>query len=885
MQRDTTPTHQLMALLALVLWPALGSSAEPAKPAVNPVLSAFLSSHCVGCHDSTTKKGGLDLEALSADLKDPSAFDRWVRVHDRIRAGEMPPKARTRRPAPAETEKVLTILNTDLSRVEQARRAGDGRAVFRRLNRTEYENTLRDLFGLSGLKIKERLPEDGQAFGFDKSAAGLELSYVQLAKYLEASDVALDAAIAPHAARPAQFKVHIPGSGCQTLFAHAFTGHTVFLKDFKYDDSRLPIPTGRIIKDAEANKLKKANQKNPREGTMGILVPEGVGEFKPRFPFHVVEAGRYKVRMSVWSFVWDKGQIKPSPRTEAATLSAEGRTLGYFDAPSLKPTVTEIEVWLNTMSSPKDHLLFNAASLWPAGPRNGNVANYTGPGIALDWLEIEGPLLDQWPTVAHRRLFGDLPLVALPATSRAKGRAKGRVTEPAGGDFHKPRRPADNAYMITGHGKPFIQNLASLPQRFELSTVSSKTPEVDARRLLADFLPRAFRRPVAPEEVSRYVGLFQARFAAGDVFEVAMRTAYQAALCSPDFLFLKEKSGPLDQWAMASRLSYFLWNSMPDEQLFALAEKGKLHDPAVLHEQVERMLKDPRAERFIVDFTDQWLELEGHRRNHSRQEAVSRVPQDPARFHAGRAEGVLPGTAGKRPRRYQRDSLGLRHAQPAPGRPLPHSWRRRLGPAAGATAGGLRPGRFPDPGGGAEGDRQRHGHLAGAARDVGAEQDHRPAARTAAAQCAGHRARRPRHHDCPRDACQAPEQPVLRRLPRQDRPARLRPGELRRHRRPADALPLVERRGRNGGQIADLLGPASPLYLGPEGGPKPASWPTDGPSRTLRNSRSCCSKIRGPSPATWSGSWLSTPPAPRLGSPTALPWRRCWTGRPIAAME
>jgi hypothetical protein len=97
--------------------------------------------------------------------------------------------------------------------------------------------------------------------------------------------------------------------------------------------------------------------------------------------------------------------------------------------------------------------------------------------------------------------------------------------------------------------------------------------------------------------------------AAGDLFEVALRTAYQAALCAPDFLFLKEKAGPLDQWAMASRLSYFLWNSMPDDELFALAERGKLHDPAVLRGQVERMLKDPRAERFIVDFTDQWLDL------------------------------------------------------------------------------------------------------------------------------------------------------------------------------------------------------------------------------------------------------------------------------------
>src|SRR5262249_15774963 len=165
-------------------------------------------------------------------------------------------------------------LEVALPAADRARRVGEGRAVFRRLNRTEYENTLRDLFGIPGLKVKDRLPEDGRAFGFDKSAAGLELSYVQLAKYMEAADVALHAAIAPHAARPAQFKAHIPGTGCPTLFAHAFLGQTVFLKDFQYDNSIIPVPTRRITKDTGANKLKRDNLKNPRAGTMGVLVPE-----------------------------------------------------------------------------------------------------------------------------------------------------------------------------------------------------------------------------------------------------------------------------------------------------------------------------------------------------------------------------------------------------------------------------------------------------------------------------------------------------------------------------------------------------------------------------------------------------------------------------------
>lgn len=596
----------------------LGTSVLPTTDAAPTIsgtkaLRPFLVQHCLDCHSSATQKGGLDLEKLVTDFKEPAAFNAWIKVHDRIESGEMPPKARKKRPDQAEARAVLKELEARLTDADRARRADNGRAVFRRLNRTEYENTLRDLFGIPGLKVKELLPEDGRAFGFDKSAAGLDLSYVQLAKYMEAADVALDAAIAPHASRPALCKAHIPGGGIHALAAHALYGHTLFLKDFKYDDSVMPIPQARMIanKDANAKKIKRDLVKDPYKGTMGVLLPDGVGDFRPTFPYPIVYPGKYRIRMSVWSFRWDKGEVKPNSRTEAALLLSEGRTLGYFDAPSLTPTVTEIEVWLNPKKTNRDEILFTAATLWEH-PLGGNLTKYSGRGIALDWMEIEGPLVDQWPSLGHRRLFGDLPLVALPAAAKQKSKFtaknKGKTAD---ADFHLPIRPFENSLtlQIRGHGKPYVTNLSSLPKSIEFSTVDSKTPEADAHRLLADFLPRAFRRPVASDEVRRYVGLVMARLEEGDLFEVAMRMAYKAALCSADFLFLKEPAGALDDWAVAARLSYFLWNSMPDDQLVALAAKGRLHDKTVLGGQVERMLKDPKAERFIEDFTNQWLDL------------------------------------------------------------------------------------------------------------------------------------------------------------------------------------------------------------------------------------------------------------------------------------
>ncbi|HSI11139.1 MAG TPA: DUF1592 domain-containing protein, partial [Chthoniobacter sp.] len=265
---------------------------------------------------------------------------------------------------------------------------------------------------------------------------------------------------------------------------------------------------------------------------------------------------------------------------------ADRGVLGYFDAPSLKPTEHETIVWLNR----GEHLVFNAASLVPrrVGEEKGRAAEATSQGIAIDWLDVEGPLLDAWPTAAHRRLFGDLPLTQFDKKSEIK----------------PPRR------IPQGQRPP-----ASWPNyKFDypnqpIWTITPTAPEQEAEKLLRDFLPRAFRRPVAAEEVARYVGLVRDRLAAKVSFEEAMRTAYQATLCSPDFLFLHEPRGPLEDHALASRLSYFLWNSSPDAELTGLADAGKLRDLATLRAQTERMLKDPKADRFVADFTDQWLDL------------------------------------------------------------------------------------------------------------------------------------------------------------------------------------------------------------------------------------------------------------------------------------
>ena len=181
---------------------------------------------------------------------------------------------------------------------------------------------------------------------------------------------------------------------------------------------------------------------------------------------------------------------------------------------------------------------------------------FTGPGIACDWLDIEGPLHDVWPPHSHRLLFGDLPLVEF---------------KPA--EHPGIRPPARKLVRQTRRGQESARSGDRASGRCK-----SEQPLADADRLLAAFLPKAFRRPVEATFARRMSPRSTERLKAGDCFETAMRWAYRAALCSPDFLYHVEPAGKLDDHALASRLSYFFWNSMPDATLTELADSGKLHD-------------------------------------------------------------------------------------------------------------------------------------------------------------------------------------------------------------------------------------------------------------------------------------------------------------------
>ena len=554
---------------------------------------AFLKTHCIECHNAETSEGGLNLAELPRHLEQRDNFAHWVKVHDRIAAGEMPPRTQPRPPV-VETTEFTSDLYRQLTDADITCRANGGRAALRRMTRAEYEHTLRDLLEMPGLSVAQDLPADGSAHGFDKNSDALDISHVNLAKYMEAADKALSLAIAIQPQPPSVKTQRISLANPAGFVAHVLmNGDGVLLKN-KQIDPEFPASGEQGHIDQGAHERLGSFHNG---SSVGLFRHEDES-FHPYFnEFVAIYPARYRLRTSLWSFTWDQGQILPSRGTEAArlsivTLTGDGRggghpssVLTYLDAPSMQEQVHELTTWLNQ----NDTIGFNTASLAPAANyfKKRRAMEFTGPAIVCDYLEVEGPLFDSWPPPSHKVLFGELPLV----------------------QFHPDQHPGVRPPPHQPHRQKMFMGKNTADPVSGLWTVDSSDPLADADRLLARFLPRAFRRPVPDDVRQAYLQQVQRRLAAGDCFETAMRWVYRAALCSPDFLYHIETPGPLDNEALACRLSYFLWNSRPDHPLTELARSGQLRQPDVLRDEVERMLNDPRSQRFVEDFLGQWLKL------------------------------------------------------------------------------------------------------------------------------------------------------------------------------------------------------------------------------------------------------------------------------------
>lgn len=469
--------------------PARGDNETSFQQQVQPVLQKY----CSECHTGEKAKGDFRLDRLRPDLKTAETIAAWKAVGERLTSRSMPPKSKPQ-PTVDESKSVTQWLDAGLVSGELERRRREGRSGLRRLNRVEYENTIRDLLGID-LALKHTLPEDDLVDGFDNVGSALTLSAPLLERYLEAADLALDAAIV-RGPRPRAAKVRMSQED-KTLVKN---------------------------KDLWRNALEK-------EDAAILFSPTPVqASFRP------TSTGRFRIRVAAHAY-------QNQGRSMILRVFTDGQSTsgGYQAIPADKSTVID---FVTTMG-PRDSIRLAADGVDATYIRE--VANHRGPGVAIEWIEVEGPLFDDWPPPSHQRLLGTVDL----QTGKAD----------------------------------------------------------DAEKVLREFIPRAFRQPATEDQMRPFIELARTNMAKGAGFEAALRGALRAVLCSPRFLLLRENPGRLDDYSLASRLSYFLWRSMPDRELLDLAREKKLGNPAELTRQVERMLKDPRAAALTQNFLGQWLSL------------------------------------------------------------------------------------------------------------------------------------------------------------------------------------------------------------------------------------------------------------------------------------
>jgi hypothetical protein len=432
----TTVARLGAVLLALMGVPAAATPDETFARTVQP----FLANHCLKCHGESKAKAGLRLDRIRAGLAEGEDVELWQKIADQLRTGEMPP-AKEPRPAPPSVDPVKAWITDGLAKAATRARSAGGRVVIRRLNRTEYDNTIRDLFGVD-FRPASRFPEDDTAHGFDTIGSALSVSPLLLEKYMQAAETLVSRAIV--GAKPEVFKKRWLGR---------------------------EITSGKYIKDLEAAGKKPEGdsvilfqsgpQANGNENLTSYLIPYARPNFKTKLP------GEYVFRVKASSIGCGvseklKGKIYYEPKHlqnypegpfgVILKVTKEGELVGRVN---VTKTPEEYEVRAYAESGQSFEFTFEN------GPPNVNLGrlevlhDYPGPGLVVHWIEIEGPVVDAWPPKGHRDLFFREGATAREILERFAARA-----------FRRPATPAEVQDLLTVFdarqkmGKTFEQSVA-----------------------------------------------------------------------------------------------------------------------------------------------------------------------------------------------------------------------------------------------------------------------------------------------------------------------------------------------------------------------------------------------------------------------------------------
>lgn len=496
----------------------------------------FVDKNCTACHNAKVTSGDVNLTGHTDAKTFDENRDVWERVVSKIKTGEMPPPGVPKPPA-ADSKAITDWLQSEFARQDKAVKPDAGRVTARRLNRTEYNNTIRDLLAVN-FRPAENFPQDESAFGFDNISDALTISPVLLEKYVDAAERVVRTAIfGPEILKPSM--THYPSP------------------------VRYPILPKSLM-----------------EYDLTGLSTHHATHVTHRFPV----TGEYSFRVTL-------NGHRPN-QSEPAQIGfwIDGRLIREFevDATDLEGQIVE----LRSRVPAGEHLL--SASYLKV--YHGLPPKYNGPEPSKRPPE---PLITPRGKLSEK----DIETLRKFGTKIKTDRVEVRI---------------DNRFESMDVGGPFDQaagpSAESLRRVFVCGHAKGKHVAACARTIVSSFAQRAFRRPITRKETDSFLEFVALVRKQGDPFEEGIATALQAILVSPQFLFRIEQdrpavagmtSAPVTDHELASRLSYFLWSSMPDAELL----RSKLRQPGVLTAQVLRMLRDEKARALVENFAGQWLQF------------------------------------------------------------------------------------------------------------------------------------------------------------------------------------------------------------------------------------------------------------------------------------
>lgn len=657
---------RLTSLLTLLLLLCASVPLFADEPAVkfDKEIRPLLVKYCQKCHSGEKPKGEFNLTRFKTEASIQKARSAWRKVLTVVSEDEMPPDDPL--PTPAERQKIVEWVEA-ATRIDWSKVKNPGHVTIPRLTRDEYNNTMRDLLGVD-LRPGDTFSQDGEGqSGFTTDRDSLFVTPSMMEKYFDAAERSLSSLIA---IRKRPIQVHLESEKMfmtetkelPKSFGDDFLGFVINRGQMTlYDSVKFPADGWYEFR------IRALSTDGPTGSRLRINdVVQGDFYVPDRSPQIItlrafVRAGSHQVAWNI-----EKG-AQPAPGSEAekkakeaARKAAEAQVAaGKAAAEAAKQaTKNPPKKYRKLPGDANDIVTREAMKNAPKFPATGKepapvkavIQRVDNAAYSLqrpyEWLRLlntdgdpneivrfKGYVADRTRTLnqakdALARTLGQTQpefektyneankergadnRVLLARVKNVKAVPKQRRGRPQRTASSKPGNVAIDWVEVRGPVLP--TDAAEKPLVFVASPKSDSEKSAAAREIIGRFAQRAFRRPVEAAEVDRFVSLYEKVSGRGDSFEDSVKLALAAVLVSPNFLFRVEAGAGddefrLNDFQLASRLSYFLWMSMPDGELIALARKGTLREPAVLRQQVRRMLADPKAEAFSRAFTGQWL--------------------------------------------------------------------------------------------------------------------------------------------------------------------------------------------------------------------------------------------------------------------------------------